>query len=370
MTPMVILQLVVGSGLLIAGAELLVRGASRLATASGISPLVVGLTVVAFGTSAPELAVTVGAAHTGAADVALGNVVGSNIFNVLFILGLSAAIAPLVVVRQLVRLDVPLMIGVSGLVLVLALDGTIGRLDGVLLAAGIVSYTVLLIRKSRRETARTRAVYDAAYGEDGYDLEFGPERDGPRTWPLDLALIAAGLVLLVFGSQWLVAAAVATAEALGVSELVIGLTIIAIGTSLPELATSVLAALRGERDIAVGNVVGSNLFNLLAVLGFGSVLAPDGLPVSPGVLAFDLPVMIGVAVAALPIFFTGYTISRWEGGVFLAYYLAYMTYLFLDAVDHAALDEYRTAMLFFVLPLTALTLAVGALRTLRGRTRP
>ena len=367
MTLMTLLLFVVGGAFLIAGAELLVRGASRLAIAAGISPLVVGLTVVAFGTSAPELAVTVGASHAGVADVALGNVVGSNIFNVLFILGVSALIAPLVVDQQLVRLDVPLMIGTSVLVLVLALDGEIGRLDGVLLAGGIVAYTVFLIRKSRRETAGVRAVYEAAYGAEAYETEFGAKSAGPRTWPIDLAFIAGGLFLLVFGARWLVSAAVTTATALGVSELVIGLTIVAAGTSLPEVATSILAAVRGQRDIAVGNVVGSNLFNLLAVLGFGSVLAPSGIPVAPGVLAFDLPIMIGVAVAALPIFFTGYAIERWEGAVFLGCYVAYTVYLVLDAADHAALDEYGAAMLYFVVPLLALTLAVLSGRALRGQ---
>ena len=364
---MTLVLFVLGGAFLVAGAEFLVRGASRLAIAAGISPLVVGLTVVAFGTSAPELAVTVGAAHAGSADVAMGNVVGSNIFNVLFILGLSALIAPLVVAQQLVRLDVPLMIGTSLLVLLLAADGEIGRIDGLLLAGGIVAYTVFLILKSRRETASVRAVYEAAYGEEAYAAEFGAKHEGGRTWPLDLGMIAVGLVLLVVGSQWLVAAATTTAQALGVSELVIGLTIVAVGTSLPELATSVLAAVRGQRDIAVGNVVGSNLFNLLAVLGFGSVLAPAGLPVSPGVLAFDLPVMVGVAVATLPIFFTGYTISRWEGAVFLGYYVAYAVYLVLDAVDHPMLDEYGAAMAYFVLPLTVLTLAVVTVRAIRKR---
>ncbi len=366
---MTLMLFVFGGTFLIAGAELLVRGASRLAVAAGISPLVVGLTVVAFGTSAPELAVTVGAAHAGQADVALGNVVGSNIFNVLFILGVSALIAPLVVAHQLVRLDVPLMIAASVIVLLLSLDGEIGRLDGVLLASGLLVYTFFLIRQSRRETAGVRAVYEAAYGEEAYETTYGTQRPGVRTWPFDLAFIAAGLGLLVMGSRWLVEAAVATATALGVSQLVIGLTIVAVGTSLPEVATSILATIRGERDIAVGNVVGSNIFNLLAVLGFGSVLAPEGIQVSPGVLAFDIPVMIAVAVASLPIFFTGYTIARWEGAVFLGCYVAYTTYLILDAADHAALDEYGAAMLYFVVPLLALTLAVFSVRSLRGQQR-
>jgi len=347
---------VAGGVLLIGGAELLVRGASRLAVSAGVSPLVVGLTVVAFGTSSPELAVTIGSAYAGQADVALGNVVGSNIFNVLFILGLSALIAPLVVAQQLVRLDVPLMIGASVLTLLLGLDGRIGQLDGLCLFAGIVAYTVFLIRQSRREAAPVQAEYEEAFGSE-------PRQQDP--WFPHAGLVVAGLVMIVFGAQWLVDAAGTTAAALGVSELVIGLTIVAAGTSLPEMATSVLAAVRGERDIAVGNVVGSNLFNLLAVLGLGSLVSPDGISVSPTALAFDIPVMIAVAVAALPILFTGHTISRWEGAVFLAYYAAYTTYLILDAGEHAARMTLGTAMVWFALPLTALTLLVLVVRALR-----
>lgn len=357
MTPSAVMLFVAGGVLLIAGAELLVRGASRLALAAGISPLVVGLTVVAFGTSSPELAVTIGSAYAGQADVALGNVVGSNIFNVLFILGISALIAPLAVAQQLVRLDVPVMIGTSGLALLLALDGRIGRLDGLVLFSGMVAYTLFLIRQSRRETAGVRAEYQEAFARE----------ERKRASPLvNLALVVAGLGLLVLGAQWLVEAAVDVATALGVSELVIGLTIVAAGTSLPEVATSILAALRGERDIAAGNVIGSNIFNLLAVLGLGSLLSPAGVPVPPGALTFDIPVMIAVAVAALPIAFTGYTIARWEGAVFLGYYLAYAAYVVLDATGHAAVPAFGAAMTWFVLPLTTLTLLVLAVRGARG----
>lgn len=351
-----ILLFVAGGVLLIAGAELLVRGASRLAVAAGISPLVVGLTVVAFGTSSPELAVSVGSAYAGQPDVALGNVVGSNILNVLFILGLSALLVPLVVAQQLVRLDVPLMIAASAMVMILALDGRIGRVDGLLLLAGIAGYTIFQIRQSRRETA-------AVQRESADAVASG--RAGRSPWLLNIGLVAVGLGLLVVGAQWLVEAAVATATTLGVSELVIGLTIVAAGTSLPEVATSLLAALRGERDIAVGNVVGSNIFNLLAVLGAGSLASPEGIRVSPGALTFDIPVMIAVAVAALPISFTGYTIARWEGAVFLAYYVAYTTYLVLDASEHAALPAFGAAMAWFALPLTALTVIVLAVRGFR-----
>jgi len=353
---------VVGLGLLIVGAELLVRGASRLATAVGISPLVVGLTVVAFGTSSPELAVSVQATLSGQADLAIGNVVGSNVFNVLFILGASAAIAPLVVSRQLVRLDVPLMIGASVLVLVLALDGGLGRLDGLLLVAGIVAYTVFLVRQSRRESAATRA-------EDEGEEEGTAEPSGPGHLFLQLGFVVVGLALLVVGSNWLVDGAIAIAGALGVSELVIGLTVVAAGTSLPEVATSIIATIRGERDIAVGNVVGSNLYNLLAILGLSGIVAPDGVPVAPAMLRFDLLVMTAVAVACLPIFFTGHLIARWEGFLFLAYYAAYTLYLILDAAGHDALPAYSSVLFLFVAPLTAVTLAVLAVRAGRDTRR-
>lgn len=346
---------VLGGVLLVGGAELLVRGASRLALAAGISPLVVGLTVVAFGTSAPELAVTVGSAVTGQADVALGNVVGSNIFNILFILGLAALIRPLVVAQQLVRLDVPLLIAVSVVVLGMGVDGRIGRIDGAVLTVGIAAYTVFLIRLSRREAPAVVAEYDEALGAT-------PDT-APAARPLiDVLLLLAGLALLVLGSRWLVDAAVETATRLGVSELVIGLTIVAAGTSLPEVATSVLAAARGQRDIAVGNAVGSCLFNLLAVLGIGSLVAPDGIGVPDGALTFDLPIMIAVAIAALPVMFTGYTISRVEGAVFLGYYGAYASYLVLVATDHGGAAQLGVAMVGFVIPLTVLTLVIGVVR--------
>ncbi len=347
-----LLLLLLGLGFLVAGAELLVRGAARLAAAFGISSLVIGLTVVAFGTSAPELAVSVQSAFAGQADLALGNVVGSNIFNVLFILGVSALVTPLVVSRQLVRLDVPVMIGVSLLLPVLALDGRIGRLEGALLFAGILGYTGFLIRQSRRESAAAAPAMTPA----------------PASRARDAALVLGGLVLLVVGSRWLVSGAVQIAAALGVSELVVGLTVIAAGTSLPEVATSVMASIRGERDIAVGNVVGSNIFNILAVLGLSSIVAPHGVAVARTALAFDIPIMIAVAVACLPIFFSGYLIARWEGALFLAYYLAYTGYLVIHAADHPLLPGFRTAMVLFVIPLTAITLLViGARAFARAR---
>jgi cation:H+ antiporter len=346
---MAVLLFPLGLLLLVVGAEALVRGASRLASAVGISPLVIGLTVVAYGTSAPELVVSVTAGLAGQADIALGNVVGSNIFNVLFILGLSALIAPLVVSQQLVRLDVPLMIAVSLLTLLISLDGSIGRVEGILCVTGIIIYTLFLIRHSRK----------AGQGASNH------QQDQPRT-SATVLYIVGGLGLLVLGASWLVESAVTIAQLLGVSELIIGLTIVAAGTSLPEVATSIVATVRGERDIAVGNIVGSNIFNILMVLGLSGVVAPDGIHVSPAALHFDIPIMIAVAVACLPIFFTGQVIARWEGAVFLGYYIAYTLYLVLAAAEHAALAIFGAAMAWFVIPLTVLTLLLVTLRALRS----
>jgi cation:H+ antiporter len=345
-----------GVALLIAGAEILVRGASRLAAAIGVSPLVIGLTVVAFGTSSPELAVSLQASVAGEADIALGNVVGSNVFNVLFILGLSALIAPLVVAQKLVRVDVPLMIGVSVLLFVLALDGRISQLDGLVLTGGIVGYCLFAIRQSLQESPAVRAEYEKEFGHRGL---------GMRQRLLNIVLVVIGLAMLLLGSRWLLSGAVAIAEVLGVSKLVIGLTIIAAGTSLPEVATSVVASIRGERDIAVGNVVGSNLFNVLAIVGLSSVVAADGIRVAPAALRFDIPVMIAVSAACLPIFFTGYRIARWEGFLFVGYYAGYTLYLILDAAEHDALPEFSAMMGLFVIPLTLVTLAVLTVRGLK-----
>lgn len=349
------LLLVVGLVFLVSGAELLVRGASRLANAVGISPLVIGLTVVAYGTSAPEMVVSVMAGFSGQPDIAVGNVVGSNIFNVLFILGVSALIVPLIVSQQLIRLDVPIMIAASILTLVLGADESIGRVDGSILFAGVIAYTMFLIHQSRKENAAA---------QDEFEKEFGTKKDAaPSSWIRNVAFILAGLGFLVLGSKWLVNGAVSFAQLFGVSELVIGLTIVAAGTSLPEVATSIVAAIKGERDIAVGNVVGSNIFNILAVLGLSGLVTPEGIVVSPGALAFDIPIMIIVAVACFPIFLTGSLIARWEGGLFLLYYVAYTAYLVLTASEHAALPAFEIAMTWFVIPLSVVTVAAVSLQS-------
>lgn len=350
---MTILMFFLGLGALVIGAELLVRGASRLASTLGVSPLVVGLTVVAFGTSAPEIAVSVNAVLSGETDLAVGNVVGSNIFNILFILGISALITPLVVNAQIIRQEIPVLIFASLLLLVISANGRIGFLESGILLVALAGYTTFLIFQSRKATQATR---------EEYDTECQRVAHGDSPVYLQILFILAGLTLLVQGSEWLVNAAVVFAKLLGISDTVVGLTIVAAGTSMPEVATSIMAAIKRERDIAVGNVMGSNTFNILGGLGITGLLAPGGIPVPVSVLHFDLWVMLTVSFACIPVFLTGREIARWEGGVFLGYYLAYVGYLILASQDHDALKAYSDVMMLFVIPLTVITLLVMVLR--------
>ena len=337
-----IVLLIVGLVLLVVGADWLVKGASRLAISFGISSLIIGLTVVAYGTSAPELSVSVMSSMQGKSEIALGNVVGSNIFNVLFILGVSALVTPLIVAKQLIRLDVPVMIGASILLYALCYDGTLSRGDGILLFVGAIFYTWWLIRMGRRD-AEVSAL----------DTSIKPV----GTLWTNILWIALGLVFLVVGSKLLVDGAITIAKHFGLSEVIIGLTIIAAGTSLPEVATSVIASYRGERDIAVGNVVGSNIFNILSVMGLSSMVSPAGITTPAAVLNFDLPVMVAIALACLPIFFAGFKITRWNGAFFLAYYVAYTVYLIFAAKEHDALPLYSKIMIEFVVPITVIMIA-------------
>ena len=350
MTAWTVVALVGGLVLLVLGAELLVRGAAAIASRLGIQPVIIGLTVVAFGTSAPELAVSVGAAASGSADVAFGNVVGSNIANILLILGASAIVGGLAVSQRIVRIDVPLLMVASVATLVMALDNEIGRVDGVLLFLGVVVYTGWLIRDSRRESAAVAAEY-----EESIDALEVPIVDRPL--PVQLALLVTGLVALVGGSQLLVTAATTIASSLGISELVIGLTVVSIGTSLPELATSMTAAFRGQRDIAVGNVIGSNLFNLLCVLGATGIVAPAAIAVSDASLRLDLPVMLAATFVLAPIFWNRFEIRRWEGIVLVAFYALFVAYLILETSDHDAAAVVGPAALL-VTPLVLLTFVV------------
>ncbi len=351
---MTFLMFILGLAALVIGAELMVRGASRLATTVGVSPLVVGLTVVAFGTSSPEVAVSINAALSGSTDLAVGNVVGSNIFNVLFILGISALITPLVVHSQIIRQEVPILIGSCLLMFALSADNRIDLTESVLLLLTLAAYTVFLVVQSRKESQEIKD-------------EYATENVKRTTWDqsvyVQLALVAGGLYLLVQGSEWLVDSAVSFARQMGVSDIVIGLTIVAAGTSMPEVATSIMAAIKGERDIAVGNVIGSNTFNILGCLGLTGLVAPDGIPVPPSVMNFDLWVMLAVCFACIPVFMTGREIARWEGAVFLSYYVAYVAYLILASQAHDAIDAFSSVMMSFVVPITVITLVAVMIRS-------
>ena len=307
-------SILAGLIILVGGGEMLVRGAIAIAAAMRVSPLMIGLTVVAFGTSAPELGVCVEAAFSGAASVAVGNVIGSNILNVLFVLGISSVIAPLVVSRQLVLYDVPVMIGISFLAWWMARDGVIGRVDGIVLCVTLVVYIASCVQRSR--------VTSTAGKDEDADQVVKESKSG-KYLAGHAGQIVVGLVLLGFGSKWLVSGAVSVATWFGVSELLIGLTVVAAGTSMPEAVTSVMASLRGEREIAIGNVVGSNILNLAFVLGLSSAIAPGGMSVNEEAIQFDFPVMCCVAVACFPLFLIGNGISRSKGMVFFAAFVIY-----------------------------------------------
>jgi len=305
--------IVVALLLLFGGAELLVRGSASLAARAGLTPLVIGLTVVAFGTSSPELAVSLKAALAGQGDVAVGNVVGSNILNIAVILGLSAVICPIGVHLQLIKVDVPIMILVSILLPVLLTDGRLSRVEGGLLFAGIVAYTVLNVIMARKGAAAE------------VETEFADGVPKPtKHWAVDLLLIGGGLATLIVGSRLLVDNSIEVARAFQISEAVIGLTVVALGTSMPELATSIIAAIRRQPDIALGNVIGSNIFNILATLGLSSLVVPM---TAGGITLVDYAVMVGTAVLLLPFLMTGPRLGRLEGLVFLGGYCGYLAFL-------------------------------------------
>ena len=310
----------IGLGLLLlfAGAESLVRGSTSLALRAGLSRLLAGLTIVAFGTSAPELVVSIEAALTGRGDISVGNVVGSNSFNVAVILGVVALVCPIPVHRQVIRIDAPIALGIALILPVLLLDQRIGRPEGMILVAGLVAYIVMNFIFARRQQ-------DGAGDGAGDGAEAGDDDAGipgvSGHWGLDLGFIVLGLGVLILGSRVLVTNAVSLAQTLGVSEAVIGLTIIAAGTSTPELATSLVAALRRQPDIAIGNVIGSNIFNLMGILGVASLVTPL---TAPGISTLDVVAMIVFSALLLPFLYTGRLLQRMEGVVLLVLYGIYL----------------------------------------------
>lgn len=304
--------LLVGAGLtmLYFGAEWLVRGSIAISNKLGVSQLVIGLTVVAFGTSTPELAVSISSAMQGLSDVALGNVVGSNIVNMGAILGISAIVSPIIVSKSAIRKEVPIMIGVSFLLLAIILDGKIDLVDGILLVVGIIVFVWYSYKSSKKDT----------------DIEEIPVSQilQKNVFSKSIVFMIAGLLLLTGGSFLTVDNAVIIGTSFGVSELFMGLTVVAIGTSLPELITSVVAARKGHADLSIGNIVGSNIFNILAILGISSLIS--GIAVSEQIL-IDVGIMLAFSLVLIPIMRSGFVISRKEGIMLVAGYIAYVVFL-------------------------------------------
>lgn len=349
------LLLVAGLVLLVIGADLLVKGAARLAANFGVPSLVIGLTVVAFGTSAPELAVSVKAAYAGQAELAIANVVGSNIFNILFILGVAAVVSPLIISKQLIRQDVPIMVAVSVLAMIMTLNGSINKIEAAVLALGLLSYTAFLFYQGKKQ------------GADVTDEEVEEMLKEPVPAWKNILMVIGGLALLVWGARWLVQSAVEIATAWGVNEAVIGLTIVAAGTSLPEVVTSVVATIKGQRDIAVGNVVGSNIFNILCVLGVSGLVSPTPLLAGEQMANIDIPVMVGVAVLCVPLFFIGAMLHRIEGLLFLALYVAYVWFLIALALSLPYLNSLQDGILYGLLPIVLLYVVIAFILDLRKR---
>ena len=352
---LIAIEIIAGLVLLVLGGELLVRGAASLAAAFRISPLVIGLTVVAFGTSAPELCVSLQAAYSGSPEVAVGNVIGSNIINVLFVLGAAAMVAPLIVNSDLIRKDVPIMIAASFVIWYMASDGVIERWEGITLFVSLCVYLTYSIVTSRRANLKSESELE----------DYGASFLGKKDMALQVAYLIAGLALLGLGASWLVEGATTVATSFGISKLVVGLTVVAIGTSMPEAVTSIVASYRGQRDIAVGNVVGSNLFNLLCVLGLTAIVKP--IQVSPTAIEFDFPIMLMVALACFPIFLTGFKVQRWEGTMFVAYYALYTTVIVMVAKTPSLSERYQDFIWYGAVPLTVVTFVASMLMSRREK---
>lgn len=334
------LWFIIGLIALIWGAEILVRFSSKLALSLGVSKLVIGLTVVAFGTSAPELAVGIEAGLLNEPDILMGNVIGSNLTNTLLILGLASLIIPLQVHKNLIRFDLPVMITATGILILFSLNNIITFWECVLLFTCLIIYLFALVRFSGKSRIT-----------EGDLVEAG------STW-INGILSVVGLVMLIAGARWMVESAIIFAQMAGVSELVIGLTIVAIGTSLPEIVTSILAAVRGEKDLAVGGIVGSNILNILSVIGISGLFI-SGIPVQESLLEVEYIILLAVSILCFPIFFTGRRIKRIEGAIFLISYILYLFYLYLDSITSSFLPGFIQWVLYGFVPIVILYVAVA-----------
>jgi len=312
---------VAGLAILIMGAEFIVRGGTSLAARFRIPPLVIGLTIVAVGTSAPELAVGIDAALYGNGDLAIGNIAGTNVVNILLILGLSALMRPLALRGTTLFLDLPMIVAASLALLVMAADGSLSRGEGLVLVAASMAYTAAVVHMARRE----RRSEQVAAARELKSAALAPQRNGSRV--RDLAVLLTGIAIVVMGADWLVRGSVDLARLWEVSDEFIGLTVIAIGTSSPELVTTLVSTIRNQRDIAIGNLLGSSAYNILFILGVTCLVPSSAIPVAPLLTAVDIPVMTAVAFLCIPVFYSGREITRAEGALFVGSYMGYFAYL-------------------------------------------
>lgn len=345
---MTVLLFIIGLAMLIGGAELFLKSVDKFGAAWSVSPVVMGLTVVAFATGAPELAISLQAAAEGRPDLVLGNILGSNIANILLILGVAGLVSPLKITNRIIKIDVPMVIAASVLLFVLAMDGSLTPLDGIIILFGLLLYSMFMYTQIRKDRAANQLKEKREVGEPVTTLFYGKY----------IFFLFAGLVFIVMGARFMVDSAVEIAGILGISELIIGLTIVSIGTSLPEVATSVSAVRRNDSDTAVANVMGSNLYNILLTLGLTIVIAPGVLDVSADAIKLDLPIMVIVAAACLPLFWPGKKLGRMEAGGFLFYYTAYLTYLTLLALRHPFKDTMEWWMVWVIIPFTVALIAI------------
>ncbi|HKK24163.1 MAG TPA: calcium/sodium antiporter [Gracilimonas sp.] len=356
---MTVFLFILGLAVLIGGAELFLRAVDKFGAAWSVSPVVMGLTVVAFATGAPELAISLQAAIDGKPDLVLGNILGSNVANILLILGIAGLVHPLKITNRIIKVDVPMVIMASTLLFILAIDGLLSPLDGGIIFMGLILYSIFMyfqIKKDRKQNKRKKS--------EEVKLD---EPVTPQFYGKYILLLLGGLVFIVLGSRWMVASAVEIAGILGISELIIGLTIVSIGTSLPEVATSVSAVRHGDSDTAVANVMGSNLYNILLTLSLTVLIAPGAIDVSQEAINLDLPIMLIVAIACLPLFWPGKELGRKEAIGFLFYYVAYMTYLVFLAMEHPFKETMEVIMVWGIFPITAFLVILKFLFDFRSK---
>ncbi|MDR9419086.1 calcium/sodium antiporter [Gracilimonas sp.] len=344
------LLFIAGLLILIGGAELFLKSVDKFGVAWSVSPVVMGLTVVAFATGAPELAISLQAAVDGKPDLVVGNILGSNIANILLILGIAGLVSPLKITNRIIKIDVPMVIGASVLLFLLARDGLLSPLDGGIILVGLILYSLFMYFQIRKDRAD-----NILQNGGGVELK---EPVSTGFYVKYVLILLGGLIMIVAGSRFMVHAAVEIAGTLGISELIIGLTIVSIGTSLPEVATSVSAVRRGDSDTAVANVMGSNLYNILLTLSLTVLIAPGAIDVSAEAIKLDFPFMIIVAAGCLPLFWPGKVLGRPEAFGFLTYYGLYLGYLVLIGLQHPFKEQFEGIMVWVVIPITILLIII------------